>query len=427
MIINAKHPIKRTQIVPSNPLKADPTRSKTLRNQFTREITRRFRDLKGKINDLIIREDAFGLKRFNQQRFGTINVGQDYETRIETISTLLPSRWGSRSYRSLRSSRYARRTHTNRNRTFGNATRKDHYSNQIQEGKESPVINIRFAFQTDAQKVISFRAWLQTQFSPIVPSSPDVDAFFEEFVRQGYRKGAGRAFEDTRRLQRAAAGSSEELAFFEGTKEQFLRQSFAQPVAIDKVKLLAGRVFTELKGITDEISKVLTRELAEGLARGDNPNVIARQLNQSIDTIGIKRARRIARTEIVRAHAEGQLDALEQLDVVDVGVAVEWSTAGDDRVCLMCQPLDGVVMPIKEARGIIPRHPNCRCAFIPANVGESTKGQKRSKSAVDTAFKSSIRAEIPKKSKRSVGTQRRLSTWSGADKKISKKRPKSIL
>jgi hypothetical protein len=41
-------------------------------------------------------------------------------------------------------------------------------------------------------------------------------------------------------------------------------------------------------------------------------------------------------------------------------------TAGDDRVCQNCQDIaeDGPY-EIDEARGLIPAHPNCRCAFVP--------------------------------------------------------------
>ena len=40
----------RTRVVPSNPLKADPTRSATLRRIFETDLTRRFFALKSKIN-----------------------------------------------------------------------------------------------------------------------------------------------------------------------------------------------------------------------------------------------------------------------------------------------------------------------------------------------------------------------------------------
>jgi len=139
------------------------------------------------------------------------------------------------------------------------------------------------------------------------------------------------------------------------------------------------------------------------------------------------RALTIARTEIIRAHAEGQLDTFEKLKVEKLGVMAEWSTAGDDRVCGLCSDLEGVVITVREARGIIPRHPNCRCTYVPANVGESQKGQIRGKEDVQKAFDKSIRSEMPKIKKRTFAEQKVRSKWAGADRSIAKARPKSIL
>ncbi len=314
-------------------------------------------------------------------------------------------------------------------------------------------VNTRWAFQSDPQKVESFRRWISTQVEAdiLVAAGGDIDkAYWTSFVEEGYKKGAGRAFDDVRKP--ALASGQEQLDFFRGTKDEFLRQTFGRPVAIEKVKLLAGRVFNDLKGVTDEMSTKMTRALTQGLAQGQNPREIARAMIK--DGIGFtkrrgvqSRALTIARTEIIRAHAEGQLDALENLGVEEVGVMVEWSTAGDDRVCPLCQPLESTVLKIKEARGILPRHPNCRCSFIPANVGESkTKPRrveftnpktskletkliapKRGKAKVQAARDDSIRAEIPKSSKRTVARQKDFSKWPGADKRITKKRPRSVL
>ncbi|MDB4786195.1 minor capsid protein [bacterium] len=352
--INAHRPgHKRTRVVPSNPLKADPTRTATLRRMFQTAMRNRFYRLKGKILRLIVDEDVFGLKPKNR----------------------------------------------------------------------SPAQNTRFAARTDPEKVVAFRKWLQKQIdADIIPPELPKDTeklFWNDFVEKGYRKGAGRAFDDVK-----VPAIQQNLDFFNGTKEEFLRQSFAKPQSINKIKLLVGRVYTDLKGVTDVMASQLSRELAEGFAAGQNPRQIAKNINNRIDKIGITRARTIARTEVIRSHAEGQLDTLEDLGVKEVGVAVEWSTAGDDRVCPQCQPMEGVVLKMKEARGTIPLHPNCRCAYIPANVGEDKKGQKRSKTAIEKAQRKSIQAEHPKLSFKEAKKRSRTQL---ADKEFDKIRPKSIL
>lgn len=77
-----------------------------------------------------------------------------------------------------------------------------------------------------------------------------------------------------------------------------------------------------------------------------------------------------------RAYAEGQLEALEQLGVAEVGVEVEWlvsglgsTKAGYPSPCPQCAPMAGKVFKIAEARGLIPLHPRCKCAWAP-HVGD---------------------------------------------------------
>jgi SPP1 gp7 family putative phage head morphogenesis protein len=286
-----------------------------------------------------------------------------------------------------------------------------------------PTRNARFSFLSTRQQVEAFQAFLQRQTAYYILGTTQQEienGFWKQYVEEGYRKGAGRAFDDVRR---GAAVSD----FYRGSRDEFLRSAFARPESIEKVKLLASRVFTDLKGVTEAVSTALSRELLDGLVQGKNPKAIAREIAKKIDTIGKVRAETIARTEIIRAHAEGQLDAFELLGIEHVGVAVEWSTALDDRVCPLCIPLEGVVLTIAEARGAIPRHPRCRCSFIPANVGESKKGQTRTKPAIKKAIDLSLAKEIPKKSKRSLAQQRTRTSWSTARKPIAQKRPKSIL
>ncbi len=343
-----------------NPLRADPSRTGPLVKRFEREIVKRYTKLKQAIYDLIVREDALGLK--NKHKPGLFNL----------------------------------------------------------------VANVRWKFRTSPQKLEEFRRWLALEIAAdILPDEDDPikqDEWWEKYTYAAYEQGVLRAFNDARPKH-----LDESVDYYNGTKEQFLRDSFVQPESAEKVKLLASRVFTDLKGVNDVMSQQMSRILVEGLSSGDNPLTIARELNDRVDAIGITRARTIARTEVIRAHAEGQLDALERLGVEEVGVAVEWDTAGDGRVCKLCSSMDGVVLKVKESHGLIPRHPNCRCAFLPANVGESTKGQIRTPAGIKAAIDESVEREIPKGSKRTLAEQKKRTKWGGADTKINKNRPKSIV
>ena len=284
--------------------------------------------------------------------------------------------------------------------------------------------NQRFANLSDQQKLITFQEWMKAQVKDkIVRTAIDEidNAWWQEFVQQGFEKGAGRAFTDTRRAQTAAASSQEEIAFLAGTKEEFLRRVFGSPVSVEKVQLLVTRVMTELQGVSDNMVQRAVRELADGFAQGKGVRDIARELSRAIK-ISRNSAKRIARDEVIRAHAEGQLQALKDLGVAEVGVLAEWSTAEDARVCPRCRPLDGVLLKIEEAEGTIPRHPNCRCAFVPAFIDIPEPDQKRTKSAIEKAVRQSVKAEIPKKTKRTIAQQRRVSKWAGSRKKITKRK-----
>jgi len=221
----------------------------------------------------------------------------------------------------------------------------------------------------EADRIAAFQKWLRAQY----PSTVADEALWDEYVERGFRKGAARAFDDAKVPNK-------------GDKGQFLQQAFRNPETVSKVKLLAGRAYDEMEGITDDMSLKITRVLTDGLVQGKGPSSMAKELSVVMDS-SRARAEMLARTEIIRAHAEGQLDAFEDLGIEEVGAAVEWSTAGDDRVCDECDAMQGVVLKLDEASGMLPMHPNCRCAWVPAGVGEDSGGQKSSYKEVKAAIK----------------------------------------
>ena len=487
----------------SNPLRADPTRTATLRRQFETALMLRFNRVKRKLWELVAKEDAFGLAvenynpnqpRDDRGKWSTRSssgggiVGLEDSTRqkkVETFVHVLQSRGydvQSSSSRST-SSEY---TYVGKNKTEGGFVTEftvriaDHpkpgwsrggwieslkmydirprsldagmarvlkkrvsplgstlqrameplvnaYSPAVENyNPNQPLIrNQRFRFQTTSGQVEAFQRWLTgvIQAEILIGASGTDRAYWLAYVQEGYSKGAGRAFDEVHRKQRV----DEKLGdWYKGTREDFLQSSFGQPVIVDKVKLLAGRVYTDLQGITEAMSTQINRTLTDGLVQGKNPVVIARDLQKNVEDIGKVRARALAQTEIIRAHAEGELDSLERMGLDKVSVMVEWATAGFD-VCPACQALEGVVLTVKESHGLLPRHVNCRCAFLPANLGESTKGQVRGYGPVSQALRDSLKTELPKIKKHTLAEQRAKSSWAGANRVIARKRPNPLV
>ncbi len=276
-------------------------------------------------------------------------------------------------------------------RRFNNFRRKLHQLIAVEDAlglrQKSPfALNNRWAGMSDAQKIQEFTNWIKTEINTEMMASDDPDAWWSAYIRKGYLKGHERAYQDVNKY-----GFGKKPQFYAGSRMEFLRSSFLQPVSIERVKALVQRSATDIKGITDAMEAQITRTLADGLIRGDHPRVVAKLLVERVDKIGVTRAYTLARTEIIRAHAEGQLDAFERMGVKEIGVMVEWRTARQG-VCPMCRPMQGVVLTPQKARGMIPRHANCRCSFIPTVISDGATGQKHTPVQIARAVRASIKA-----------------------------------
>jgi hypothetical protein len=171
----------------------------------------------------------------------------------------------------------------------------------------------------------------------------------------------------------------------------------------------------DLQGIASAALQQSSRFLSHALLQKHKPVLAARGVNLLVDSIGVSRSNLLASYAVVRAHAEGTLDAFQAMGVEYVGTiperlpgkafqdtyrdAVELAklklkvakpppkprtvaprrvrarpgerrlvsvvTAGDDRVCPVCEEISqNGPYPITQARGLIPAHPRCRCRFM---------------------------------------------------------------
>ena len=296
-------------------LNGDPTRTKVLRDRFQGEMNKRFRNVRGSIRDAIVDKDVFALKGIKISKQAAPN---------------------------------------------------------------------QFDFPTSEAKVSAFIDWLQEledeEILEVTERSEgrisERNAWERKYIRSAYQQGIERGRQELRNAGYdvpTLAGSGGLMAVFN------------RPFHADRVGLLYTRVFRELKGITDSMDQQISRVLSKGIAEGRNPRELAQWLNRTItgpygdleivDSLGRtvpaqRRAQILARTEIVRAHHKATINEYKEAGVKGVEVQAEWSTAGDSRVCPICRPLEGEVFSIDEIEDMIPRHPQCRCAAIPAGVGE---------------------------------------------------------
>ncbi|MBA7543206.1 hypothetical protein ES705_35536 [subsurface metagenome] len=147
---------------------------------------------------------------------------------------------------------------------------------------------------------------------------------------------------------------------------------FNAPIHADALGMLYTRNFRELQGITAAQGQVISRTLTSGLSEGIGPRQMAQNLRDVVSDIGYARSNTLARTEIVRAHSEATLNRFVDYGIDTVKGFAEFATAGDDRVCSRCMAIEeedhgygaGILM-IVDARGLIPVHPSCRCAWLP--------------------------------------------------------------
>lgn len=180
-------------------------------------------------------------------------------------------------------------------------------------------------------------------------------------AREGGRRGIREGIEDV-------VGFSRNL---ENVEIPPIQQAMRLPVHRQTLETLYTRTFSELRGITESMGQQISRELADGVSRGIGPEAMARNLSDRVDKVGLHRGRVLARTETIRAHADASLNRFEQFGIDRVGGRAEWQTADDARVCPICLGLEGQIVPIEEARGRIPIHPQCRCSWLPIVTEEN--------------------------------------------------------
>jgi SPP1 gp7 family putative phage head morphogenesis protein len=246
------------------------------------------------------------------------------------------------------------------------------------QAEPTPPGSQAFAFSRDPLKVDEFMGWLEEQEQKGVLETIQSDerqlgrakapAWTDTYVQSAYRQGVERGRQELQGAGYQAMDIEEQGG---------IDAAMTAPFHADRLGLMYTRAFNGLKGITFQMNQEISRELTEGLARGENPLEMARRLNKRVD-VSLSRARTLARTETIRAHHVATIQEYKNWGAEGVQVQAEWHTAGDARVCERCRALQGRVYHLDEIEEMIPLHPNCRCIALPVDKTgeeEETEGE----------------------------------------------------
>lgn len=225
----------------------------------------------------------------------------------------------------------------------------------------TPIPPRKFQYLASEEKIEQFLLWVREQqakgFLEVVyrpGMKRGSEAWSTTFLRSAYQRGLQKAQKD---LVKAGAARK-------GYTPKPFDTAFYQPFHAGRAALLFARDFTQLKGVSEYMSAQMSNVLTKGVVRGDNPNDIARDLDDVLD-IGMTRARLIARTEVIYTFNTANLAEYSQAES-EIGepVLVQWLTAGDDRVRETHVERNGKIYTREEAAELI-GEPNCRCTLLP--------------------------------------------------------------
>lgn len=237
-----------------------------------------------------------------------------------------------------------------------------------------------YDYPTDQGKIRAFmedfRRWLLEVVTEPVGLGPTRQGrhWTAQYIRAAYGRGWQQA---TGRLMQEGISV---------TAEGGIESVLQLPVAERQLRQLYARTFENVRDISSDTESTVRRELVTGLAEGVNPREMARRITKEVRDIENKRAKTLARSEVINSHSTATLDRYEQAGVGTVEHG-EWATAGDDRVCPICEALEGREFTIGEFRtGTFefdakgedvpdylagtyrlkpPAHPNGRCSIYP--------------------------------------------------------------
>lgn len=304
----------RTGLTLNGQTRRDPTRTTTLRNQFAREMGKRFRELRGLIREAIVDRDCFGLQN-------------------NPTTQALPQR---RAFDFPRS----------QDKVSG-------FMEWLRRQEDQGILEIRPGQQIgEAVDNAWTNQYIQSSYQKGVYRAR------QELVKAGYQVpgieesgGIGQAFNQPFHMDRVGLMYTRTFSDLKGITDTMDNQ----------ISRVLSQAMAEGKH-PNEMARLLNRTISGPVGDLGLTDTLGRFIPAE------RRARILARTETIRSHHMATIQEYKNWQVEGVQVQAEWSTAGDDRVCTICIALEGSVYDLKTVESMIPRHPQCRCIALPVDV-----------------------------------------------------------
>lgn len=178
----------------------------------------------------------------------------------------------------------------------------------------------------------------------------------------------------------------------------------------------AARVIRDMVGLTEKQSIAASR-YRDKIGNQDRPADQVERMAARYEAKLLRyRGETIARTEIIASAHQGQREAWQQ--AVDQGLLDpsetnrEWITSDDDRLCDICEPMDGQIVGLDEpfldgdGEGVEepPVHPNCRCT-VGISFEAKTEQEAQPRTAEETAAEEEAAAQEPSDEPIAAGDQ----------------------
>ncbi|MDN0012411.1 phage minor head protein [Providencia stuartii] len=168
-----------------------------------------------------------------------------------------------------------------------------------------PVVNKKYQFDLDPNYLsIILRDGELMVDEVLLQGGEFNNFFFNEYVSTAYERGTAQEY----------ANLAQQSTVYAAAQQSVATILLSEPYQL-RMALVRARVFEEMKGLSAQVKADMARILTDGIARGLNPREVARNLNEQ-SGIEIRRANRVARTEITTALRRARMDEADEASEV---------------------------------------------------------------------------------------------------------------